>query len=313
MDLAGRVAVVTGAGRGIGREVALMLAAHGAKVVVNDLGVSLSGDAPDSKPTNGVVDEIVAAGGTAVANGDDISKHTSAERLIQQAVDTYGSLDILVNVAGILRPGMIFNLAEEDWDAVINVHLKGTYNTTKFAARHWRGLRNPDAHHRLINFTSGAGLNGAPSQPNYAAAKMGIVGLTYSCANALGKYGVTSNAISPAAHTRMIDSVEGHELASAGKELSEDENPMAPKHVAKVVTYVASPQSAWLNGRIIRSEGFKVSLVSNPELIRQIVSERAWDVGNLGALMEESFRPIVERPAGKTWAVRQPASKPAGA
>src|SRR5882724_12508328 len=188
-----RVAIVTGAGRGIGRSVAMLLAAEGAAVVVNDLGVALDGSGADAGPA-----QLTAA---------DISLHATGEELVKTAIAEFGRLDILVNVAGILRDRMVFNMTEQEWDDVIRVHLRGTFNTTKFAAAHWRSLRDQSAQNRIINFTSVSGLHGAPGQPNYAAAKMGIAGLTYSSAHSLAKYGVTVNAISPGASTRMTDSV----------------------------------------------------------------------------------------------------------
>jgi NAD(P)-dependent dehydrogenase (short-subunit alcohol dehydrogenase family) len=205
--LDGRVAIVTGAGRGIGRSVALLLAAEGASLVVNDLGAALDGSGSDASPAGQVVAEIGAAGGKAVANAADVSDHGAAQALVAAAVEEFGRLDVLVNVAGILRDRMVFSMTEAEWDDVIRVHLKGTFNTTKFAAAHWRSLRDESAQNRLINFTSVSGLHGAPGQPNYAAAKMGIVGFTYSCARALGKYGVTANVVSPGAATRMTESV----------------------------------------------------------------------------------------------------------
>src|SRR6201990_3049655 len=179
----GRVAIVTGAGRGIGRSVALLLARQGAAVVVNDLGAALDGSGADAIPAQQVVQEITEADGKAAASGADISDHAAAEGLIREAIENYGRLDIVVNVAGILRDRMIFNMAEQEWDDVIRVHLKGTFNTTKFAAAHWRSLREENAQNRIINFTSVSGLHGAAGPPNYAAAKMGIVGLTYLCAH----------------------------------------------------------------------------------------------------------------------------------
>jgi NAD(P)-dependent dehydrogenase (short-subunit alcohol dehydrogenase family) len=172
--LDGRVAVITGAGRGIGASIARLLAANGARVVVNDLGVALDGSGADSAPAKEVVDEIIAAGGDAIVDHSDVTDADAARSLIQTAVDTWGSIDVLVNAAGILRDRMIFNMSEQEWDDVIRVHLKGHFNTTKPAANFWREQRNPDAHYRLINFTSTSGLYGALGQPNYAAAKMGI-------------------------------------------------------------------------------------------------------------------------------------------
>ena len=201
--LDGRVAIVTGAGRGIGRSVAMLLASEGASVVVNDLGASVDGSGQDTGPAHDVVAEIAEAGGKAIANGADISDFAAAENLVESAIEQFGRLDVLVNVAGILRDRMVFNMTEQEWDDVIRVHLKGTFNTTRFASAHWRSLREETAQNRIINFTSVSGLHGAPGQPNYAAAKMGIVGLTYSSAHALAKYGVTVNAVSPGAATRM--------------------------------------------------------------------------------------------------------------
>src|ERR1043166_5468809 len=206
-SLDGRVAIVTGAGRGIGRSVALLLAREGSAVVVNDLGGAVDGSGSDAGPAQEVASEITAAGGRAIANGADVSDHAAAEDLVKSAISEFGKLDVLVNVAGILRDRMIFNMTEPEWDDVLRVHVKGTFNTSKFASAYWRSLRDETAQHRIINFTSVSGLHGAPGQPNHAAAKMGIVGLTWSSARALGKYGVTVNAISPGAATRMTDSV----------------------------------------------------------------------------------------------------------
>ena len=178
-----RVCVITGAGRGIGAALARALAAQGGKIVVNDLGGATDGSGSDQGPAQDVVNEITAAGGQAVANFADVSNYDQAEGLIQTALDTYGGLDVMINVAGILRDRMLFNMAEKEWDDVIRVHMKGTFNTSKFASIHWRSERK--GHYRLINFTSVSGLYGNPGQPNYAAAKLGIVGLTLSTANAL--------------------------------------------------------------------------------------------------------------------------------
>lgn len=289
--LDGRVAIVTGAGRGIGRSVASLLAKQGASVVVNDLGAALDGSGSDAGPAGQVVDEIAAAGGKAVANGADVSDHMAAQDLIGSAIDQYGRLDVLVNVAGILRDRMVFNMTEQEWDDVIKVHLKGTFNTTKFAAAHWRSLRDQSAQNRIINFTSVSGLHGAPGQPNYAAAKMGIVGLTYSCANALRSYGVTVNAISPAAATRMTDSVPTERRRSAGQWTDE----RSPDNVAPVVAYLASEQSGWINGRIVHSSGYEIALYSNPEPVVRVIGTVPWDFDSLASQIERSFGPLIER------------------
>src|SRR6266571_4706528 len=274
--LDGRVAIVTGAGRGIGRSVARLLAREGASVVVNDLGAAVDGSGQDSGPAHDVVAEIAEAGGKAIANGADISDHAAAQGLIGSAIEQFGRLDVLVNVAGILRDRMVFNMTEQEWDDVIRVHLKGTFNTTKFAAAHWRSIRDPEAQNRIINFTSVSGLHGAPGQPNYAAAKMGIVGLTYSCANALGRYGVTVNAISPGAATRMTDSVPTERrTARAGA----DE--WSPDNVAPVVAYLASERSGWITVRVVHSSGYEVALYSNPEPVVRVIGSGPWDVDDL--------------------------------
>lgn len=288
--LDGRVAVVTGAGRGIGRSVALLLARHGAAVVVNDLGAALDGSGTDTSPAQQVTREITEAGGTAAASGADVADHAAAQALIREAIETFGRLDVVVNVAGILRDRMIFNMAEQEWDDVIRVHLKGTFNTTKFAAAHWRSLREESAQNRIINFTSVSGLHGAPGQPNYAAAKMGVVGLTYSSANALARYGVTVNAISPGAATRMTASVPDERrrggLAAGGDERS-------PDNVAPVVAYLAGERSGWITGRVIHSAGYEVSLYSDPRPVARIIGAGPWDVDALAAQVERSFRPLL--------------------
>jgi len=287
-SLEGRVAIVTGAGRGIGRSTARLLAAEGASVVVNDLGGNLDGSGADTGPAQQVVDEITAAGGSAVANGADISDHAAAEELIKSAIGAFGRLDVLVNVAGILRDRMIFNMTEQEWDDVIRVHLKGTFNTSKFAAAHWRSLRDEGAQNRIINFTSVSGLHGAPGQPNYAAAKMGIVGLTWSCANSLAKYGVTCNAVSPGAATRMTDSVPADRRR--GGQPSDEDVRRSPDNVAKLVAYLASERSGWLSGRIVHSSGFEISLYNNAAPVVRLLSEQPWELDELAGQVEKSFR-----------------------
>jgi NAD(P)-dependent dehydrogenase (short-subunit alcohol dehydrogenase family) len=290
--LDGRVAIVTGAGRGIGRSVALLLASEGASVVVNDLGVSLDGSGGNSGPAQDVVTEIGEAGGKAVVSGADISDFTAAEGLINTAIEEFGRLDVLVNVAGILRDRMVFNMTEQEWDDVIRVHLKGTFNTTRFASAHWRSLRDETAQNRIVNFTSVSGLHGAPGQPNYAAAKMGIVGLTYSAAHSLAKYGVTVNAISPGAATRMTESVPTDRRRSG---TAAPADVRSPDNVAPVVAYLASERSGWITGRIIHSAGYEISLYNNPEPISRLVGTGPWDADLLEEQVEKAFGPILGR------------------
>jgi NAD(P)-dependent dehydrogenase (short-subunit alcohol dehydrogenase family) len=291
-SLDGRVAVVTGAGRGIGRSVAMLLAREGASVLVNDLGVALDGSGTDGGPAQQVADEIGAAGGKAIASGADICDHAAAEHIIRTAIEEFGRLDVLVNVAGILRDRMVFNMTEQEWDDVIRVHLKGTFNTTKFASAHWRSLRDEQAANRIINFTSVSGLHGAPGQPNYAAAKMGIVGLTYSAAHSLAKYGVTVNAISPGAATRMTESVPAGRRRS--RTASADER--SPDNVAPIVAYLASEQSGWITGRIVHTSGYEVALYSNPEPVIRLIGTEPWELDQLADQVERSFGPMLGRP-----------------
>jgi NAD(P)-dependent dehydrogenase (short-subunit alcohol dehydrogenase family) len=183
---------------------------------------------------------------------------------------------------------MIFNMSEQEWDDVIRVHLKGTFNTSKFAAAHWRSLREETAQNRIINFTSVSGLHGAPGQPNYAAAKMGIVGLTWSSANALAKYGVTVNAVSPAAATRMTDSIP--DARRRGDRPGDDDPQRSPDNVAKVVAYLASERSGWLTGRIVHSAGYEVSLYSNMTPTVRLIGQEPWALDDLAAEVERSFR-----------------------
>ena len=291
--LDGRVAIVTGAGRGIGRSVALLLAAEGASLVVNDIGAALDGSGGDAGPAQQVAAEIADAGSKAVASLADVSDHGAAEGLIATAVEQFGRLDVLVNVAGILRDRMVFTMSEQEWDDVIRVHLKGTFNTTKFAAAHWRSVRDESAQNRIINFTSVSGLHGAPGQPNYAAAKMGIVGLTYSCANALGRYGVTANAISPGAATRMTESVP----TERRRAVSATDAERSPDNIAPVVAYLASEQSGWINGQIVSSRGYEVALYNIPQPVITIVGTGPWDVDALAGQMERSFGPALGKDA----------------
>ncbi len=248
----GRVAIVTGAGRGIGREHALMLAAHGAKVVVNDLGGARDGTGASVGPAEEVVAEIRAAGGQAVANGDNVAEFAGAERMIRRAIDAFGRLDVLVNNAGILRDRMLVNMAEAEWDAVIAVHLKGTFGPAHFAAAYWRDRakagERPNA--RIVNTTSVSGLYGNPGQTNYGAAKAGIAALTIIAARELARYGVTVNAVAPGALTRMTE-----DLGGFGEASEEDKAAMHPRWVAPIVTWLASSESAGVTGRVFEASG----------------------------------------------------------
>jgi NAD(P)-dependent dehydrogenase (short-subunit alcohol dehydrogenase family) len=247
----GRVAIVTGAGRGIGREYALMLAEQGAKVLVNDLGAARDGTGADASPAQQVVDEIKAMGGEAAVNGADVSDFAAAEEMIDQAVDTFGGLDVLVNNAGILRDRMLTNMTEEEWDLVIKVHLKGTFAPARHAAAYWRerakaGEPN-DA--RIINTTSVSGIYGNPGQTNYGAAKQGIAGFTFIAALELQRYGVTVNAIAPGALTRLTEDL------GMGQASEEAKAAMAPRWIAPLCTWLASPLSAGVTGRVFESSG----------------------------------------------------------
>jgi NAD(P)-dependent dehydrogenase (short-subunit alcohol dehydrogenase family) len=283
-----RVAIVTGAGQGIGAAVAKGLAADGVTVVVNDIGASLTGEPDAAHPEAGTVEQITSAGGTAVLDVTDVSEFGGVRAMVARTIENFGRVDIVVNVAGILRDRMIFNMTEDEWDAVIRVHLKGHFNVISAAATHWRGLNDVSAHNRIISITSGAGLFGAPGQPNYAAAKMGIVGLTMSSANALKKYGVTANSVAPAANTRMTAA-----YPSWPKERW-DSDEWSPDNVAPLTTWLASERSAWCTGRVLGARGYEVVLYSNPQIQASMRAENGWTLDHLDAEINANFRPLIE-------------------
>jgi len=274
--LDGKVAVVTGAGSGIGRSVALGLAAAGAAVVVNDYGVSVDGREPSSDPAESVVKQIQSAGGRAVASAQSIATMAGGRAAIDAALKTFGDLHILVCCAGILRERMIFNMSEEEWDAVIAVHLKGHFTVMQPATRHMREKKAG----RIVTFTSTAGLEGSPGQPNYSAAKEGIVGLTRSTALAMAKYGVTVNCISPTADTRMTQRLPDERRGQA----------MAPPEaIAPVVAFLASDRASHVTGQVIGVRGNRVTLFSHPAPIRQITSREPWTPEALADVYDQSL------------------------
>ena len=286
--LDGRVAIVTGAGR-VSVPGGPVAGPGGGQGRGQRLRGGGGGTGGDIGPAAEVVEEIKKNGGEAATNGADVSNFDQAEALVRQAIDSYGKLDVLVNVAGILRDRMVFNLSWEDWDAV----LRSTWaarSTPSGTRRRTGGSRNPDGHFRIINFTSGSGLHGAPGQPNYAAAKLGIVGLTYSCANALPRYGVTSNAIAPAGNTRMTQSIptDRQRLRDVADDI------MSPDNVAPAVAYLASDRSDWCNGQVILALGYQIGLYNVPEVIREVVRLRApgtWDGGEPDGIRVQAGHP----------------------
>lgn len=299
--LRGKVAVVTGAGRGIGRGVALELADQGAAVVVNDFGVGLDGREPTSEPAEAVVAEIRAAGGQAVANAQSVAGWDSSKQIIDQAVAEFGRLDIVVTCAGFLRDRMIFNMNEEEWDAVVGVHLKGTFNCVRHAAPLMREQRAG----RLITFSSGAGMFGNPGQANYGAAKAGISGLTKVVARDLGRYGVTANSICPVAATRMTmteATLKAREIRKQQGIVREEsalrqlEN-LKPEDVAPLVAFLASDYAATVNGQIFLCAGTSYSLLALPRAIKTLYKEGRWTLDELDELVPQALTEGLSNPA----------------
>ncbi len=300
--LEGKVAVVTGSGRGIGRGIALLFAREGAQVVVNDPGVNVDGSGHDNGPADQVVAEIKGEGGTAVANYDSVATPDGGENIIKTAVDTFGRIDILVNNAGILRDRMIFNMSEEEWDAVIGVHLKGHFNCTKPASILMRQQR----YGRIVNFSSGSGLIGMPGQANYGAAKSGIAGFTRVVAKDLGRYGVTCNAIAPGASTRMTQSVPdaSRELrVRAGITTPAGPRPAAamsmrdPEFVAPMVGYLCTDDAWNINGQIFHVAGGTVGLAWHPTPMRTLWKPAMWTLEELCTAVPEQMMAGIPNPA----------------
>ncbi len=302
--LQGRNAVVTGAGRGIGRAVALLLAEEGANVVVNDPGVNSDGTGHDDGPADQVVAEIKKASGNAVANHDTVATAEGGENMVRQCVDAFGRIDILMNVAGILRDRMIFNMSEEEWDAVIDVHLKGHFNTIRPASILMRQQR----YGRIVNFSSISGLRGISGQSNYGAAKAGIAGLTRVVSRDLGKYGVTCNAISPGAATRLTATVpdSARQLRAATQQGQMTQPPVqvvqaTPEHVAPMSVWLCTDDAWNVNGKVFYVAGGVVSLAHEETPIQSIQKNGMWSIEELasvvpGQLMHGILNPAPPQP-----------------
>jgi NAD(P)-dependent dehydrogenase (short-subunit alcohol dehydrogenase family) len=282
----GRIVIVTGAGRGIGREHALAFAAEGARVVVNDLGVARDGTGEhDQGPAQDVVDEIAAAGGEAIANTNDIADFAGAGALVQSAIDAFGGLDVVVNNAGFVRDRMFFTTGEDEWDAVIRVHLKGHFAATRHATEYWRAQSKAGApvDGRIINTSSGAGLMGSVGQAAYSAAKGGIAALTLVQAAEMGRYGVTANAIAPSARTRMTEEVFGDrmQVPDSGFDVND------PANISPLVVWLGSADSREVTGRVFEIEGGMLSLADGWQHGPQVDKGARWEPAEVGAAVRE--------------------------
>jgi NAD(P)-dependent dehydrogenase (short-subunit alcohol dehydrogenase family) len=284
-----RVVIVTGSGRGLGRAHALEFARQGAKVVVNDLGAEVDGSGGSDGPAGEVVEEIRAMGGEAVGNGDDIADWEGAGRLVKTAIDTFGGLDVVVNNAGFLRDRMFISTSEEEWDAVIRVHLKGHFCTSRHAGAYWRerSKAGDEVDARIINTSSGAGLQGSVAQATYSAATGGIASLTLVQAAEMGRYGVTANAIAPAARTRMTEGAFAEMMAKP----EEGFDAMAPENVSPLVVWLGSSQSREVTGRIFEVEGGKISVADGWRRGPQVDKGARWDPAEVG----EAVRDILDK------------------
>ena len=285
----GRIAIVTGAGRGIGRGHALELARQGAKVVVNDLGVEVDGEGRSEGPAGDVVDLIRSEGGQAVANGEDVSEWAGAGRLVRLAIETFGGLDIVVNNAGILRDRMLVNMSIEEWDAVIKVHLRGTFATVRWASEYWRERtkRGESNDARIINTTSAAGMYGNVGQANYGAAKAGIAAFTIIAATELARYGVTVNAINPGARTRMTEQAQpgSYTPIPPGQFDFSD-----PENVAPLVAWLACPEAAYVTGRVFSVRGGQITVAEGWRGGPLAEKDERWDPAELGPIVGDLLK-----------------------
>jgi NAD(P)-dependent dehydrogenase (short-subunit alcohol dehydrogenase family) len=289
----GKVAIVTGAGRGIGAAHARLLAYEGAAVVVNDLGGDERGDGADATPAQQVVEEIKAAGGRAAVNGGSVSSWADAEALVQQAVDEFGGLDILVNNAGILRDRMSFTMTEAEWDSVIDVHLKGHFAPSRFAAAYWRTKfkdTNEAVNAKIVNTASESGLYGNAGQANYAAAKAGIASMTIVMARELERMGVRVNAICPVARTRLTETVAGSSDFMAKKAGQPDQ--FAPENIAAVVAWLASDLSAGITGQVVKIMGGSLQVLRGWRPVAENTENAEWDLDTIAKVAPQLFETI---------------------
>jgi len=298
MLLDGKVVVITGAGRGIGREEALLMAKLGAKVVVNDLGAHFDGTGATTGPAQEVVDEIKKNGGEAVVNGDSVSDFKGAKRIIDCAIDTFGKLNVVVNNAGILRDRMIFNMSEEDWDSVVAVHLKGTFNCSRHACYYWREQHKAGdvLNGRIINTASDSGLLGNPSQSNYGAAKAAIAAFSVIIDREMAKYGVTANAIAPVARTRLTVEATPATAALMGQETKEGEfDVFSPRNIAPLVAWLATDDAGEVHGEIFRVGGGTVWLMQGWHSVGKVQQHDVWDPGTLGTKIKAELAKGITR------------------
>jgi NAD(P)-dependent dehydrogenase (short-subunit alcohol dehydrogenase family) len=286
--LEGRIAIITGAGRGLGREHALLFAAEGAKVVVNDLGSSIDGSGRDVTLAQQVVDEVKAGGGEAIANADDIADWEGARRLVDQAIEVFGDLHVLVNNAGILRDRMLVNMTEQEWDDVVRVHMKGHFCPTRWAAVHWRERAKTGDHVNaaVINTSSGSGLHGNVGQTNYSAAKAGIAAMSVVAARELGRYGVRVNTIAPLARTRLMATVAG-----MGDRIEHPNDPgdfdvWGPGNISPLVAYLATTDCPF-TGQVFSVHGGSVGLYQGWTVARRVEKGQRWEIGELRAALED--------------------------